>query len=254
MPDTLHLVLPTWQVPERVHGCVTTRQGGVSKPPYDSLNLAMHVGDNPQAVADNRALLSEHLGLPGEPNWLEQVHGTTVADRYCQPACQADAFYTDQTGEVCAVLTADCLPVFVVERHGREVAVAHAGWRGLLDGVIEQTVARFAAPPGELLAWLGPAIGPAKFEVGDEVREAFVTETRRHPIGDHLPVQEAFARQANGRWLADIYLLARYRLARAGINAVTGGDYCTVSDEQMFYSYRRDGVTGRMASLAWLQD
>ncbi len=241
---SLPVILPDWPTPSGVHAVVSTRAGGVSRPPYDSLNLATHVGDDPQVVAENRRRLREGLGLPAEPLWLEQVHGVTVCDEHA-PAdgrC-ADAAYTDRPDVVLAVLTADCLPVLFASRDGREIGVAHAGWRGLGAGVLEATLARFTAPPAEIIAWLGPAIAPTAFEVGDEVRAAFVAR--------HADAAEAFAPTRPGRWLADLYRLARQRLAARGVGEVYGGHRCTFSDAASFYSYRRDGVTGRMATLIW---
>lgn len=240
----LPVLRPDWPAPANIHAVVTTRAGGVSLPPWDGLNLATHVGDDPAAVAENRRLLREGLKLPSEPLWLEQVHGAVVCD---EPApaegrC-ADAGYSDQPGVVLAVLTADCLPVFLASIDGQEIAVAHAGWRGLEAGVLEATLDRFAAPAREIIAWLGPVIGPGAFEVGDEVRAVFVA---------HDPHAAAAFRPARpGHWLADLDLLARQRLAARGLASVHGGDLCTVSDPARFYSYRRDGVTGRMASLIW---
>lgn len=238
-------LLPDWSVSKRVKAYVTTRVGGVSKAPFDSMNLATHVGDNIQSVEQNRALLKQRLGLPAEPRWLDQVHGIEVAD-INSLGCKADAFYTSESKIVCAVLTADCLPVFIAQRAGNEVAVAHAGWKGLLTGIIEQTVGRFGCNRNELSVWLGPAIGPEKFEVGEEVVVAFKDEAGNDDIS------YAFTRLGKGKWLADIYGLARFRLQRLGISNITGGNFCTVTDRQMFYSYRRDGVTGRMASLIWI--
>ena len=243
-------IYPDWQVPAHVHACVTTRLGGVSKPPFDSMNLATHVGDDPQAVEANRMLLRQQLQLPQEPHWLEQVHGLQVADIDCLQQCQADAFYTDRPDVVGVVLTADCLPVFIANRSGTEVAVAHAGWKGLLQGVIEQTVKRFFSAPDELHVWLGPAIGPTAFEVGEDVLLGFTKEAGQ----DKAVVSACFKSHGKGKWLADIYALASYRLKRLGISNVSGGDFCTVSDEHMFYSYRRDGKTGRMASLIWITE
>ena len=243
-------IYPDWRVPARVHACVTTRLGGVSKPPFDSMNLATHVGDDLQAVEQNRQLLRQQLQLPQEPRWLEQVHGVQVADGDCLSQCQADAFYTDRSDVVGVVLTADCLPVFIANSCGSEVAVAHAGWKGLLQGVVEHTVKRFLSTPAELRVWLGPAIGPEVFEVGEEVRQGFIEEAGQ----DKAAVSACFKSKENGKWLADIYALARYRLKRLGISRVSGGDFCTVSDQHMFYSYRRDGKTGRMASLIWITE
>jgi YfiH family protein len=229
-----------------VKAFITTRQGGVSEPPYESLNLALHVGDLPAAVARNRLRLRECCDLPQEPFWLSQVHGCQVADSASDlPGCEADAVYSRQPGRVCAVLTADCLPLLMTDRAGRVVCAVHAGWRGLAAGVVESAVARLSTPPQELLVWLGPAIGPDAFEVGDEVREVFVEQSAED--------EAAFRRNERGRWLADIYRLARLRLQRLGVDYVGGGDCCTWSQSSLFYSYRREGVTGRMASLIWLE-
>lgn len=237
---------PDWPAPEHVRALVTTRKGGVSRGAYASLNLGAHVGDDPAAVAENRRRLVEAATLPAEPTWLSQVHGLGVAKLSAdsRPGIEADAAMTDVPEVVCAVLTADCLPVLFCDRSGTRVAAAHAGWRGLAGGVLEATVAAMDTPPEDLHAWLGPAIGPAAFEVGDEVREAFVT---RHPVTD-----TAFVPSPAGRWLADLYTLARLRLAACGVHSVHGGGECTVTDAQRFYSYRRDGDTGRMASMVWL--
>lgn len=242
---TLPLIRPDWPAPPNVRAAVTTRQGGVSRAPYESLNLGDHVGDDAAAVAQNRRQLCEALALPAEPHWLSQVHGNCAVDAAASPSgCEADAVFSRDAGEVCAVLTADCLPVLLCDSGGSVVAAAHAGWRGLLDGVIENTVIQMAGQ-GEVLAWLGPAIGPQAFEVGEEVREAFLNENPKAEL--------AFRPSPAGRWLADIYALARLRLHRAGVAAISGGEHCTFSDPARFYSYRRDGVTGRMASLIWLE-
>lgn len=239
------LILPDWPLPQGVQACSTTRRGGVSLPPYDSLNLGMHVGDRPQSVQQNRECLVSAAGLPQMPHWLEQVHGTRVVrlDGQTPADLQADAAYTRVPGQVCAVMTADCLPVLFCSRRGDEVAAAHAGWRGLCNGVLEQALAEFQAAPGDISAWLGPAIGPRRFEVGAEVRAAF--------IAADPDAEQAFTPYGE-KFLADIYLLARQRLQRAGVSAIYGGDRCTVSEKSDFFSYRRDGVTGRLASLIWL--
>jgi YfiH family protein len=242
-PEFIHA---NWPTPTHIKACVTTRRGGVSRAPYDSFNLAQHVGDEPADVARNRELLRQTLALPSEPVWLEQVHGVAVVDAANAPDRRADAAFTRQKNTVCTVMTADCLPVLMCNRAGTQVAAAHAGWRGLHAGVIETTLRTFNEPAENLLVWLGPAIGPEAFEVGDEVRQAFVAD---------LPeAAEAFQATQPGHWLADIYLLARLRLARVGVLAVYGGGLCTMSDSQKFYSYRRDGKTGRMASLIWMED
>jgi len=238
-------IAPDWPAPAKVHALVTTRHGGVSMAPYASLNLGDHVGDDPDAVAANRSLLQ--ASLPAQPVWLKQVHGSGIADAdHALGVPEADGSVARQENVVCAVLTADCLPVLLCDRTGTVVAAAHAGWRGLADGVIEATARAMAVETGEILAWLGPAIGPQAFEVGDEVRQVFMA---------HDPAAElAFIPSARaGKWLADIYLLARQRLARIGVTQVYGGDYCTLTDSERFFSYRRDGVTGRMASLVWIE-
>lgn len=239
------LILPDWPLPAGVKACSTTRHGGVSLPPYDSLNLGTHVGDEERAVADNRQRLVVGASLPQMPVWLEQVHGTRVVrlDGQTPTDLQADAVYSNVPGQVCAVMTADCLPVLFCSQAGDEVAAAHAGWRGLCNGVLEQTLAAFAVQPGSISAWLGPAIGPQQFEVGPEVRAAF--------IAADAVAAAAFTPQGD-KFLADIYLLARQRLQRAGIHTIYGGDRCTVSEISHFFSYRRDGITGRLASLIWL--
>lgn len=243
---TLDLIRPTWTVSPRVHACATTRGGGLSSGAYAGLNLATHVGDTAALVAANRALLRQTLRLPGEPVWLEQVHGTEVVDLDAETPTAtpcADASLTRAPRRVCAVLTADCLPVLLCERQGEAVAAVHAGWRGLLAGIIEQAVARLA-PPARIAAWLGPAIGPRAFEVGPEVREAFIAASAGAEV--------AFTPAPAGRWLADLHSLARQRLRQAGVADISGGVHCTFSDPERFYSYRRDGRCGRMASLIWL--
>lgn len=236
-------LLPDWPAPANVRALVTTRHGGVSVSPYASLNLGDHVGDDPLAVAANRARLREML--PSEPLWLNQVHGAGIvnaADAAGIP--QADGSYSRKPGTVCAVLTADCLPVLLCNRAGTVVAAAHAGWRGLANGVVEAAVQSMAVETGEILAWLGPAIGPEAFEVGGEVRDAFMRLAAEAEL--------AFRPHKDGKWLADIFLLARQRLARVGISQVFGGGECTYRDHERFYSYRREGATGRMGSLIWL--
>lgn len=253
-------IVPDWPAPARVRALSTTRAGGVSVGAYGlaggrpgGLNLGTHVADDPAAVAENRRRLAAHL--PAMPRWLEQVHGCAVAtaDGVADGTVpQADASIATEAGHVCAIMTADCLPVLLCDTEGTVVGAAHAGWRGLCEGVIEATLARMAAraaPGAQWLAWLGPAIGPSAFEVGAEVREAFLAHARDH---ERQAVEAAFRAGAPGKYLADIYALARTRLARAGCTQVHGGDACTVSDADRFYSYRRDRTTGRMATLAWL--
>ena len=238
-------ILPDWPAPANVRAMVTTRVGGVSHAPYDSFNLAIHVGDDPAAVRENRARLRTALVLPAEPLWLKQVHGVAVVDAAragIEP--EADGAFAAQPGTVCAVLTADCLPVLLCNRAGTKVAALHAGWRGLAGGVIDAGVQAIGVAGDELLAWLGPAIGPASFEVGPEVRAAFVQHDTQ--------AAQAFRAVRDGKYLADIYSLARLRLQRLGVAAVYGGELCTVTDGAHFFSYRRDGATGRMAALVWL--
>lgn len=239
------LIVPQWAAPEGVAACSSTRIGGVSQFPYDSLNLGAHCGDNLQHVEENRRRMFAAGGLPSFPVWLEQVHGTAVLKLDGGPyeSKRADASYCNVPGTVCAVMTADCLPVLFCNRAGTEIAAAHAGWRGLCEGVVEETVSCFADRPENIMAWLGPAIGPEAFEVGAEVREAFMQKDAQ--------AESAF-RPTGEKYLANIYQLARQRLANAGVGLVFGGDRCTLSEKDDFFSYRRDKTTGRMASFIWL--
>jgi polyphenol oxidase len=242
----LEVLTPEWPVPARVRACTTLRSGGVSAGAYATLNLADHVGDRADHVAENRRRLRAALDLPSEPLWLAQAHGTTVArpgDR-AAGAPAADAAVASAPGEVCAVLTADCLPVVFADRDATRVAVAHAGWRGLLAGVLEATLEALELPPSRLVAWLGPAISQPAFEVGEEVRAAYLARSSQYAA--------AFAANARARHQADLYALARLTLARAGVVSIHGGGWCTAGDPRRFFSYRRDGTTGRMATLAWL--
>ena len=239
-------LLPDWPAPSWVRAVATTRRGGVSLGAYSSLNLADHVGDDAADVADNRRFLRSALTLPAEPAWLEQVHGRNIVDLdAASPETTGDGAVTGTAGRICAVLTADCLPVLLCDRAGTRIGAAHAGWRGLADGVIEAAVSLMDRPANGLIAWLGPAIGPRAFEVGDEVRAAFIA---------HDPLAgDAF--EAHGdRWHADIYRLAHQRLAALGVTEIYGGEWCTYEDAERFYSYRRDGVTGRLATLIWLEE
>jgi len=238
-------IAPDWPAPAHVRVLSTLRAGGVSVGPYASLNLAEHVGDHPDAVSANRLLLREAAHLPAEPLWLEQVHGTNVIRHPGDSVIvRADASVAFEPGRVCAVMTADCLPVVLSDRGGTRVGVVHAGWRGLLDGVVEATIAALDASPAQLIAWLGPAIGPGAFEVGDEVRSAFAA---RNPAAG-----EYFRPNERNRYQADLYGLAKLALAAAGVGSVHGGGWCTHHESERFFSFRRDGVTGRMATLAWL--
>jgi len=238
-------IVPDWPAPAAVRAVCTTRRGGVSVAPYASMNPADHVGDAPVAVMRNRNLLVTQLALPSAPRWLNQVHGRGAVhlDRV-EGVPEADAAWTGTPGVVCVVLTADCLPVLLCDEGGSCVAAVHAGWRGLAAGVIEQTVADLPVAPERLLAWLGPAIGPRAFVVGDEVRDTF---TAGHPSAD-----AAFRPATAGGWHADLYRLARQRLDLLGVGRVSGGGWCTFREQERFFSYRRDGATGRMASLIWL--
>ncbi|PWC09258.1 peptidoglycan editing factor PgeF [Brenneria roseae subsp. americana] len=239
------LIHPDWPVPKNVRACSTTRHGGISLPPYDALNLGGHVGDDPEKVMRNRQALMDEAALPSTPHWLEQVHGTQVIRIDDAPPISVcgDAAYTNHKGQICAVMTADCLPVLFCSAAGNEVAAAHAGWRGLCGGVLEETLASFQAEPSQIMAWLGPAIGPDAFEVGSEVREAFI---------QHDAMAISAFRPHGEKFFADIYQLARLRLHASGVTQIFGGNFCTVSESRNFFSYRRDGVTGRMASLIWL--
>ncbi|RJG00043.1 peptidoglycan editing factor PgeF [Noviherbaspirillum saxi] len=248
----MDLIIPQWEAPANV-GCLsTTRIGGSSRAPYDDghggggLNLGTHVGDDPAAVAHNRGSLRAFL--PGEPAWLTQVHGTHVVDveSLHGKVPEADASIASTPGQVCVIQTADCLPVLFCDGDGSVVGAAHAGWRGLANGVLENTVARMRdAGAASVMAWLGPAIGPTAFEVGPEVFDVFTgTDSEAARAFNAIP-------GSSGKYFANIYALARLKLAQAGVTQIYGGDLCTVTDRRHFYSYRRDGVTGRMASLIW---
>ncbi|MGQ7815609.1 peptidoglycan editing factor PgeF [Metapseudomonas furukawaii] len=239
-----HWLKPDWPAPACVRACVTTREGGFSLPPYEGLNLGSHVGDDPLAVERNRQALTDALGC--RPAWLSQVHGVQVVEANPSRVDEADGSWTATPGVAASVLTADCLPALFCDRAGTRVAATHAGWRGLANGVLEATLDALALAPEEVLVWLGPAIGPEAFEVGPEVREAFVAQ--------HPQAASAFRPSLNaGKFMADIYQLARIRLAARGVTAVHGGGFCTVGDPR-FYSYRRAARTGRFASLVWLAD
>ncbi len=245
----LQFIEPDWPAPPGVLALSTTRGGGRSSPPRAGLNLGDHVGDDPAAVAANRALLLRALPPGIRIQWLSQVHGVAVVEAgTCADVPVADACWTGRAGVACAVLTADCLPVLFCSRTGDRVAAAHAGWRGLLNGVLERTVAAMDVDPARLLAWLGPAIGPGAFEVGPEVRAAFLAAA---DAGARSAVAGCFSPfgARPGHWLADLYRLARLRLQGAGVTSIYGGQYCTFSDPARFYSFRRDGETGRMATL-----
>lgn len=240
------LIVPDWPAPAGVRAAFTLRSGGVSRPPFDSFNIGAHVGDGPRAVEENRQRLRAHLQLSTEPAWLTQVHGSHVADLDSEgsggPLASADAAVT-RTARVCAIQVADCMPVLFASADGAAVGAAHAGWRGLAGGVLEALVAAMRVAPERLQAWLGPAIGQAHFEVGEEVRAAFLAADPGAEV--------AFAANPRGRWQCDLYGLARRRLAALGVRRVYGGAWCTYADAGRFFSYRRDGRCGRMAALIW---
>jgi YfiH family protein len=241
------LILPDWPVPAGVRAAFTLRTHGVSRPPFDTFNVAAHVGDEPSAVAENRAALRASLELPAEPAWLEQVHGPRVVDLDRQTSLdslgRADASVSRTGGRICAIQVADCMPVLFAAADGSAVGAAHAGWRGLAGGVLEATVRAMNTPPGELLAWLGPAIGQAHFEVGEEVRAAF--------LAADAGAAQAFSSNERGRWQCDLHALAKRRLAAMGVARIHGGGWCTYADPTRFFSYRREGRCGRMAALIW---
>ncbi len=245
-------IAPNWPAPSNVKALQTTRMGGVSAAPYASLNLGAHVQDDAMAVAANRQRLSPYL--PSEPVWVNQVHGTDVIDAATSTCLQnADASFTTKVNVVCVTMTADCLPVLLCDKKGSVVAAVHAGWRGLCDGVIEAAVQKMQVPPSEVLVWLGPAIGPNAFEVGGDVREQFIAQDSQ--------ASQAFKLLASSptddKWLGNLYMLAQQRLNRIGVSAIYGAgvneDFCTYTDEARFFSFRRDNITGRMASMIWLE-
>ncbi|MEH6651046.1 MAG: peptidoglycan editing factor PgeF [Motiliproteus sp.] len=260
------LITPDWPAPDNVAAYATTRDGGVSEAPFDGFNLGDHVDDQPQAVVANRQLLQQALTGSVRCQWLQQVHGIEVARLQSAGAViEADAAATARTNVACLVMTADCLPVLFCDRQGHHVAAAHAGWRGLCGGVLEATIKAMTVPADQIMCWLGPAIGPAAFEVGDEVRQAFCQQQPEAAQAFHpVTAAQAFAScdpTGPQKWLADIYQLARLRLQRAGVSVIYGGDFCTFTDristshdQPRFFSYRRDGRTGRMASLVWLRN
>ncbi|AOY88781.1 multi-copper polyphenol oxidoreductase [Marinobacter salinus] len=251
MNSDLSLIVPEWPAPANVRAVSSTRSGGVSMSSWHSLNLGDHVGDAPEAVVRNRQLLAQGINLPAEDFvWLRQVHGIGVLEVTRENLAgvpEADASFTRERRVACAILTADCLPVVLCDRAGSIVGAAHAGWRGLCAGVLENLVAKMGVPVDNLIAWMGPAIGPNHFEVGPEVREAFLSANRQ--------ADEAFSVQGArpGHYMADIYRLARQRLEMAGVSSVFGGGFCTVTDGDRFYSYRRDGQTGRMVTVVWIE-
>lgn len=245
MSDNSPLLIPDWPAPPNVRAVCSSRLGGCSEGVYASLNLGDHVADAADKVAENRLRYQQMAQMPAPPVWLNQVHGTGVIRLTTTTinGCDADAAVTAERGVVATVMTADCLPLLLCDVKGAQVAAIHAGWRGLCNGVIENTLAHFAKPE-QVLVYLGPAISQNAFEVGPEVRTAFMAQA---PEAEH-----AFIAADNGKWLADLYLLARQRLSQCGVQQIYGGNYCTYQQSQRFFSYRRDGQTGRMASSIWL--
>jgi YfiH family protein len=244
---TVDIIEASWPAPSHIVAGTTLRSGGVSLDTWSSLNLAAHVDDDPAAVEENRSRFALDCNLPGEPVWLNQVHSNRAAlERPPDANDGCDALVTRTAGKVCAVLTADCLPVLFCAKDGSEIAAAHAGWRGLCDGVLEATLNVMQTAPGSIIAWLGPAISQEAFEVGPEVRRQFLDKDAQ--------ADGCFQMNARGRYQADLYAIARHRLASAGVSSVTGGEYCTFADPDRFFSYRRDGQCGRMASFVYRQD
>ncbi len=241
------LIYPDWPAPDTVKAVSTTRQGGFSPSPFDGLNLSVHVGDAINSVTNNRISLIKDAQLPEPPRWLNQVHGTTISTANdWQLGDEADAIVSEHANQVCAIMTADCLPILLCNQQGNIVTAIHAGWRSLATGIIEKTLQHFHCPPQQIMAWFGPAIGPTQFEVGSDVCHAFCQHS--------IHAQQAFQQTDPHHYLANIYLLARQRLNALGIHAIFGGEFCTVSEPTRFFSYRRDGVTGRMASMIWISN
>jgi YfiH family protein len=242
----MHVITPAWTAQKHVKALTTTRLDGISTGAYASLNLGDHVGDDPAAVRANRAALRGALELPSEPLGLRQVHGTHIVDAaIASVGTTADGAWTNRRGIVLAIMTADCLPIFLADRNATKIALVHAGWRGLAAGVVEAGVRALSVSPEDVIAHLGPGIGPDAYEVGDDVRDTFVASD--------TGTEFAFRAAGPGKWFADMYALARKRLNRLGLQTVTGGDRCTLREADLFYSYRRDRITGRIASLLWLE-
>ena len=244
----MQVINPNWNVPKNIHAFTTTRAGGVSLTPYFSFNLGDHVGDNKSAVKTNRTLLVEKFGLPQTPIFLTQTHSTRVIQLpYSGKNLEADAVYTNVPNQVCAVMTADCLPVLFTTTSGTEVAAAHAGWRGLCDGVLEETIKYFQAKPEDIIAWFGPAIGPTAFQVGiDVVKQFFAVDEKAKLAFQPDTIEE-------GKYLGNLYQIATQRLNNLGITQIYGGNHCTFNEKELFFSYRRDNQTGRMASVIWFE-
>jgi len=246
MNNTLHWLTPDWPAPPHIRAISTTRQGGFSQHVYKGLNLGDHVGDEASKVASNRAVLKEKLMLPSEPHWLKQIHSNKIIQVYdgVTRSIEADGSFTTQASHVCVVLSADCLPILITDRAGTTVAAVHAGWRGLANGIIDAALRVMGRPNESLLVWLGPAIGPQQFEVGDDVKAIFAAKAYN--------TDPAFKPKSANKWLLDIFQLARNNLTYYGVEHIYGGNQCTHSQTNRFFSYRRDGITGRMASLIWI--
>ena len=245
MTSSPEFVFPTWLAPPNIMACCSLRIGGSSTGDYDSFNLADHVGDQDEAVMTNRQRLKEVLKLHSEPKWLQQIHGTRVVNLDRDDDLQADAAMTSQPDTVCSILTADCLPLLLCDKSGTRVAAIHAGWKGLLHGVIPATIQSMRCPTNQLLAWMGPAIGPQAYQVGEEVRAAFLQQNDAYTF--------AFLPDNVGQWMANLYQIAYTQLSQAGISDISGANYCTYMDTKRFFSFRRNNQTGRMASLIWMQ-
>lgn len=240
----IETIQPNWSAPSRIQACCTTRQGGVSAEPFDSLNLALHVGDDPALVAQNRKLLRDQLELPAEPCWINQTHGTQTVTLERDASRDADAAVTRVPGTIAVVMTADCLPILLCNQTGSEVGAVHAGWRGLQAGVVQSALATMNSPNHQLIAWIGPGISQACFEVGDEVRAAFI---------DSMPHAQAFfSANRRGHWLCDLAGLAEQVLKAQGVGEICRDSHCSYRDADRFFSYRRSATTGRMASLIWI--
>jgi polyphenol oxidase len=259
----MDLIIPSWPAPTNIAAAITTRNGGCSTSPWNSLNLAFHVGDSPKSVEQNWQSVSEQLNLPSKLQLLNQVHGIEIVEVGDHKGIAneitpiADGCYTKSADYVCAVMTADCLPILFCNPAGTEVAAVHAGWRGLAAGVVSSAVKQFCSPATDLMAYLGPAISQQNFEVGPEVRQAFLSSSSHKHV--QYKINTCFTQSdsegevsKNGRWMADLYGLARVALYQAGVSQIYGGDFCSYADAERFYSYRRDGQTGRMASLIWI--
>lgn len=245
----ISIIKPNWPAPINIRAFTTTRIGGVSHPPYDHLNLAMHVGDQIEHVLENRKLLRQRFHLPSEPIWLNQIHSTDVffanQSNSFNPDPNADACIATAPNQICAVMTADCLPILICSQTGNSVAAIHAGWKGLLSGIIENTITQMPDIPSNLMAWLGPGIRQKNFQIGSEVRDLFIA---KDPV-----YQDAFLFQYEDKWLADLYLIAKKQLQKLGITHIYDCDLCTFDDKEQFFSYRRDKTTGRIATLIWME-